>query len=67
MYVETVHKNDNKRFIIPDNFTHAFGHYKIPNKTLYIDELVACGALAASISVGIVIPSTWSSIYITYC
>ena len=27
----------------------------------------ACGALAASICVGIVIPSTWLSIYITYC
>ena len=27
----------------------------------------ACGALVASICVGIVIPSTWLSIYITYC
>ena len=29
--------------------------------------LFACGALAASICVGIVIPSIWLSIYITYC
>ena len=27
----------------------------------------ACGALAASICVGIVIPFSWLSIYITYC
>ena len=30
-------------------------------------DIFACGALAASICVGIVIPSTWLSIYITYC
>ena len=29
--------------------------------------IFACGALVASISVGVVIPSTWLSIYITYC
>ena len=33
-------------------------------RKLYI---FACGALAASICIGIVIPSTWLSIYITYC
>ena len=31
------------------------------------DLFFACGALAASICVGIVTPSSWLSIYITYC
>ena len=36
-------------------------------KTWSVISFFACGALAASICVGIVIPSTWLSIYLTYC
>ena len=47
------------------------GHHKIGlvwgSFVCIFGSFFACGALAASICFGIVIPSTWLSIYITYC
>ena len=65
--IEDMHRNGRTVQLLYVKMYNYGNLYKMHWLYTCTSVIFACGALAASISVGIVIPSSWLSIYITNC